>query len=378
MPIKNLNTILIKPTSWGCNLRCDYCFYLEKEEYYPGTLPEHRMSEETLEELVKQAYERNDPPLFAWQGGEPTMMGLPFFRRALELQRHYAEGRPVQNTIQTNGILIDEEWANFLRINKFLVGLSLDGKKPIHDAHRQDASGEGSWLKVQKAARLLMRKKVDVNALATVNAESVHKPEETYRFLKALGFTFMQFIPIVETDPEDPSKATDWSVDPEDYGRFLCRIFDLWVKDIDMEQLKAKISIRYFDSLLHTYLGKTPSDCTMIPECGVYLVVEHNGDVFPCDFFVKPELKLGNIHSGNLRTMLNSKKQTNFGRMKYDMVDECRTCPWLNQCHGGCLKDRYRDPRDRGRSHFCLSTKIFLEHADTKFQELANLYRKYY
>jgi uncharacterized protein len=375
---KHLNTILIKPTSWGCNLRCDYCFYLEKEQYYPGALPDHRMSEETLEEMIKQSYERPDPPIFAWQGGEPTMMGLPFFRKALELQHHYAEGRPVQNTIQTNGVLLDEEWANFLRNNKFLVGLSLDGKKPVHDAYRLDAAGEGSWLRVQKAARLLMRKKVEVNALATVNAESVHRPEETYRFLKALGFTFMQFIPIVETDPEDPSRSTDWSVDPEDYGRFLCRIFDLWKKDIDMDQLKAKISVRYFDSLLHSYLGNMPPDCAMMPECGVYLVVEHNGDVFPCDFYVQPDLRIGNIHSGNLRLMLNSNPQTNFGRMKFDMVDECRTCPWLKHCHGGCLKDRYRDPRDNGRSHFCRSTKIFLEHADPTFRELAKLYNRYY
>lgn len=375
---KSLNTILIKPTSWGCNLRCEYCFYLEKDQLYPGPLPEHRMTDDTLEELVKQAFERPAPPVFAWQGGEPTMMGLPFFQRALDLQRQFAEGRPVQNTIQTNGLLLDEDWANFLRTNKFLVGLSLDGKQPVHDTYRRDVAGEGSWLKVQKAALLLMRKKVEVNALSTVNAESVHRGRETYRFLKALGFTYMQFIPIVETDSADQSRSTEWSVNGTDYGRFLCDVFDEWKKDIDMERLHAKISIRYFDSLLHSYLGNRPPDCSMMNECGVYLVVEHNGDVYPCDFYVQQDLKLGNIHSGNMRLMLNSETQTQFGRMKSQFVNECRTCPWLSQCQGGCIKDRYRDPRDRGRSHFCEATKIFLSHADSTFKELAKLYKRYY
>lgn len=378
MQNKQLNTILIKPTSWGCNLRCEYCFYLEKEEYYPGSLPEHRMSEKTLEELIKQSYAALNPPLFAWQGGEPTMMGLPFFRKVIELQSYYSNGRPFQNTLQTNGTLLDEEWAVFLRQNNFLVGLSLDGKQGNHDRYRKDAKGEGSWIAVQKAARLLLRKKVAVNALATVNAESVHKAEETYRFLKGIGFTFMQFIPIVETDPNDPAKSAEWSVNPEDYGHFLCKIFDLWYKDIDMDKLKSKISIRYFDSLLQTYLGDRPAECTMMAECGVYLVAEHNGDIYPCDFFVDPEMKIGNIFSTGIHKLLNSEKQKNFGCEKQNMIDECHSCPWLMKCYGGCLKDRIRDPQDNGRSHFCVSTKIFLSHADKKFKEIAHRYKRYY
>ena len=366
---KKLSSVLIKPAGPDCNMACTYCFYLEKSGLFPGSKT-HRMSEDILEETVKQVLTQGEREVsFGWQGGEPTLMGLPFFRKAVEFQQHYGRGQVVGNGLQTNGLLINREWAEFLHDYKFLVGLSLDGPEHIHNRYRLMGNGKGSWSRVVEKARLLLEKDVATNALTVVNDFSVNFPEEIYAFHKSLGLNFMQFIPCLEPDPKDPSRVAPFSAPAEEYGRFLCRVFDLWLDDFD--GTVATTSIRFFDSLFHLYVDMPAPECTLLKECGVYVVVEHNGDVYACDFFVDPEWKLGNILSGRLIDMLNSAKQNGFGQLKSRLPEECRKCPWLRTCRGGCTKDRIHNPSNTELNHYCQSYKMFFEHADERFKELA-------
>lgn len=368
--MKPLNLLLVKPAGPDCNLDCAYCFYLDRSGRFPGAHP-HRMSDAVLEEMIRQAFSgRERQVAFVWQGGEPTLMGLPFFQRVVDLQRKHGNGKAVSNSLQTNGLLLDDAWAAFLKEYQFLVGLSIDGPQHVHDHYRIAKGGQGSWAGAVKAARLLLRHGVEVNALAVVTDHTARYPNEIYAFLKDLGLPFMQFIPCVETDPADPSHAATYSVSPEAYGRFLIRLFDLWQADfVDGE---PSTSIRYFDSVFHTYVGLDAPDCTLMKQCGVYAVVEHNGDVYACDFFVEPEWKLGNVMTHQLAGMLNSPRQDAFGALKADVPAVCTTCPWLRSCRGGCTKDRIRDPRDQGVSHFCESYKMFFAHADTRLRAMAS------
>jgi len=371
---KPLNSLLIKPSGPDCNLDCTYCFYLEKAEYFPKTQT-HRMSLAVLEELVKQSLRQSSPHMsFGWQGGEPTVMGLSFFKKAVQFQEHYGNGKTVGNGFQTNGILINQEWAKFLARYNFLVGLSLDGPDHIHDHYRFNKQGKGTWKKVNDKAKLLLDAGVATNALIVVNDYSVHYPEEIYAYHKALGLNYMQFIPCVETDSKDPATASSFSVSAESYGEFLNRIFDLWYADIT--DGVAATSVRYFDSVFHKYVGLSAPDCTLMKTCGEYLVVEHNGDVFSCDFFVEDRWKLGNVITHNLDEMLNSARQEEFGNMKSLLPEECISCEWLQKCQGGCTKDRIRDPQDNGSNHFCQSYKMFFAHADNKLQALAGQWKQ--
>ncbi|MFP4548605.1 MAG: anaerobic sulfatase maturase [Fidelibacterota bacterium] len=364
---KPLGFVLVKPSGPDCNLACNYCFYLEKEKLFEGK--KHRMSEEILEEMIKQAAEQAEGRFnFGWQGGEPTLMGLDFFKKAVELQKKYGKPNQFGNSLQTNGILLNEEWAEFLRDNRFLVGLSIDGKEHVHDEYRLNKNGEGTWQKVKEAAQLLLAKNVMANSLSVVNDYSVNYPEETYSFLKSLGFKHMQFIPIVES-AEDGQRAAPYSTSAEKYGQFLCKIFDLW--KADFKDGHPTISIRLFDAVFHKYVGMEAPECTLHEECGIYTVVEHNGDVYSCDFFVEPEWKLGNIMENDLLEMLNSEKQDKFGKLKKDLPKPCLNCEWLQYCHGGCTKDRIRDPRDENMTHFCEAYKMFYKHADKTFKKLA-------
>ena len=367
---KNLDSLLVKPAGPDCNLDCSYCFYLDRAGQFPGAAV-HRMSESVLEELVKQALQQGRSRLsFGWQGGEPTLAGLPFFQKAVDFQMKYGNGKTVGNGLQTNGILLDRPWANFLRKYNFLVGLSLDGPEHVHDHYRVFKGGQKSWSQVVDRAKMLLDEGVEVNALTVVNDYSVQFPDEIYSFHKDLGLNFMQFIPCVETDPSDPGRAAPFSVGAEPYGRFLMRLFDLWMADFDGSV--APTSVRFFDSLFHRYVGLTAPDCTLMQTCGVYVVVEHNGDVYACDFFVEPEWKLGNVMSGRLIDMLNSPLQSEFGKWKQDLPEKCLPCKWLRPCRGGCTKDRIRDPRDNNLNHFCESYMMFFEHSDSRLKALAS------
>jgi len=310
---------------------------------------------------------------FAWQGGEPTLAGLPFFKKVVDLQLKYCINKTVSNGLQTNGILLNKEWAKFLLEYNFLVGLSLDGPEHIHNHYRLTKGQKGSWKEVHAVAKMLLSQGVETNALTVVNDYSANFPEEIYKFHKELGLNFMQFIPCVENDPSNPAQAAPYSVSAKKYGEFLISVFDLWHSDI--KNGVAATSVRYFDSLFHKYINLTPPDCTLGKECGLYLVVEHNGNVYSCDFFVENDWKLGNIMDNGLNDMLNSKKQLDFGRLKASMPKECWSCKWLSKCYGGCTKDRQRDPSDNGSNHFCLSYKMFFEHADDKFKSLARQWR---
>ena len=371
---KPLESILVKPAGPDCNMACTYCFYLEKSGMFPG-IKTHRMSEEILEEMIKQVMGQSlEHVSFSWQGGEPTLIGLPFFKKAVEFQIKYGRNHVVGNGLQTNGILINRQWAEFLAEYKFLVGLSLDGSEHIHDHYRLMRNGKGSWTKVVDRARLLLDSGVEVNALAVVNDYSVGFPEEMYEFLKSIGLNYMQFIPCVETDPRHPEHSAPFTVPPEKYGEFLCTVFDSWLADFAND--RPSTSVRFFDSVFFHYAGLTPPECTLLEECGVYVVVEHNGDVYSCDFFVEPQWKLGNVMKDDLKSLLNSEKQNEFAKMKAELPEECQKCQWLNYCRGGCTKDRIHNPADRTVNYLCLSYKMFFQHADDRLKKLADEWRR--
>lgn len=262
---KILSSVLVKPAGPDCNLGCEYCFYLEKAGLFTET-KKHRMSLETLELFIRQTLQQTVGPVsFGWQGGEPTLMGLPFFRKIVEYQEHYGLGRSIGNGLQTNGLLIDEEWVKFLKEYNFLVGISLDGPEHIHDKYRKHVNGSPSWETVERNARLLIDDGVSVNVLTVVNDYSVKFPEDIYNYQKSLGFEYMQFIPVVESDPENPQKAADYSVGAQDYGKFLNTMFDLW--QADFKAGSATTSLRHFDSVFHSYVGLEAPECTLQQEC---------------------------------------------------------------------------------------------------------------
>lgn len=366
--MKGLTLLLVKPAGPDCNLDCSYCFYVQ---HGAAAQDAHRMSDPVLEEMIRQALSGREPHVsFVWQGGEPTLMGLPFYERVVALQQKYGRGKSVSNALQTNGLLLNSEWAAFLREYHFLVGLSIDGPEHVHDRYRRARGGQGSWQDVMDAARLLFAHGVEVNAIAVVTDHAAHYPEEIYAFHRSAGFGHMQYIPCVETDPHDPARAADFSVSAAAYGEFLIRMFDRW--RTDFVQGNATTSIRWFDSVFHAYVGLDAPECTLMQTCGVYLVVESNGDVYACDFFVRPEWRLGNLSTAPMRDMLNGATQARFGQWKADLPAACRSCPWLRMCRGGCTKDRIRDVRDEGVSHFCMSYKMFFEHADAPLRQLAS------
>ncbi|MFY9114100.1 MAG: anaerobic sulfatase maturase [Dethiobacteria bacterium] len=366
---KKLNFLLVKPAGPDCNMACTYCFYYHKADLF-GEAKRHLMNKETLEITTKQMLASADRPVtIAWQGGEPTLAGYSFFERAVALQEKYNCGFEVGNAFQTNGYLLNHKWSRFFKRHNFLVGLSLDGPEHVHDRYRMLADGRGSWRKVTDNLKILLDHGVAVNAMTVVNDYSVNFPEEIYAFHKEMGLVYMQFLPCVETDPADITSAAPFSVTAAAYGEFLCKLFDLWTADF--HDGIPQTSIRFFDSVMLSYMEQPPEECTFFDECGAYLVVEHNGDLYPCDFFVEPRLRLGNVHQDNMLEILNSVRQRNFGKNKVSVPENCRKCPWLKHCKGGCLKDRVRDPRDEGRNHFCRAQQIFFSYADNKLKELA-------
>ncbi|NJO16147.1 MAG: anaerobic sulfatase maturase [Thioploca sp.] len=376
--MNTLHSIIIKPIGSFCNLNCKYCFYLDKQHLYAGSPSTHKMDEPTLDKLIQQLFKCSNHPTFVWQGGEPTVMGLDFFRHAVALQKHYAKGRTFFNALQTHAMLLNEDWADFLKRENFLVGVSLDGPQHVHDCYRLDRQGHGTFHAVFENAKMLVQQEVPVNVLATITDYSVQYPEEIYQFFTDNGFIFMQFSPVVEPDFQHPHQAAPFSVTAKQYGHFLTKVFKCWHQDFDYRYLKQKTSVRFFDSLMHRYVGMVPDHCALQQKCNVYLVVEHNGDLFSCDFLVSAETRLGNLHEISLQQAFNSPAHIAFGLRKANYGEECRRCQWLKLCYGGCIKDRLHDPRDHEHNHFCESYQYFFERVDSQFKELADLYRRYY
>ncbi|MBF0395657.1 MAG: anaerobic sulfatase maturase [Desulfobacterales bacterium] len=373
-----LQSVLIKPVGSFCNLRCDYCFYLEKSLLYDSHPSKHLMTEKILEELIKNMFACTSSPTFIWHGGEPTLIGLNFFIKAVVYQKYYSNGKSFANAIQTNGMLLDDNWANFLRDENFLVGISIDGPKHLHDIYRKDNHGKGTFETVFEKAKMLLSKGVQVNILATVNNYSVKYITEIYNFFVKNGFNFMQFNPVVERDKTNPDFVASYSVKAKDYGRFLCELFDLWIADFDFKNLKQKTSIRFFDSLIRKFVGMTTDHCIFQKKCGNYLVCEHNGDIFSCDYLVSKDTYIGNLNEISLNDAFYSSSHIAFANQKAELGNECKNCKWIELCYGGCIKDRTSDPQDKGHNHFCISNQYFFKKAESRLKKLAMLYHIYY
>lgn len=390
--------IIAKPTGATCNLDCKYCYFLSKEILYPEST--FRMSEEVLNEYIKQLFELHDGAgvNINWQGGEPTLMGLEFFRHAMELiNKHKHPKIQITHTIQTNGTLLDAEWCKFFHLNGFLVGLSLDGPAEIHNTYRVDKAGKPTYEKVMRATRLLKQYRVDFNILCTVHAANARRPLEVYRFFRdKVKTAFIQFIPIVErVTPEIQEIAnkgwgeksndrplykqqgnlvTERSITAEQWGQFLIAIFDEWVRrDV------GNMFVQLFESSLVSWMDQPASLCVFGETCGTGLVLEHNGDVYSCDHFVEPDFYLGNIMEKHIRKLAVSEKHRKFGNDKFDMLPRyCLECPVLFACYGECPRNRFIQTPDGepGLNYLCPGYKSFFEHIDTPMKIMADLLQR--
>jgi len=371
---------MAKPSGSACNLQCDYCFFLKKEKLYPKS--NFRMSDEVHEAYIKQLLSAHQVPQItvAWQGGEPTLMGLDFFRRSLELQKkHQKPGTRIENTFQTNGVLLNEDWCRFFHDNSFLVGLSMDGPQELHDHYRKDRGGLGTFDRVVKAARLLQEHHVEFNILCTVNSNNADHPLRVYRFFRdELLAQYIQFIPVVERDNEsgfqEGSKVTDRSVRPAQWGRFLIEIFDEWLKrDV------GRTFVLNFDGALAGWLGLAGTVCIFGPTCGQGMALEHNGDLYSCDHFVEPNHYLGNILDRPMIDLAASDKQRRFGLDKRDSLPRyCKKCRFLAVCNGECPKNRLLETPDgeAGLNYLCEGYRAFFTHADRPMRIMAELLRR--
>ena len=366
--------VMLKPAGAHCNLACKYCYYLEKNKLYP-TAQRHLMSDEMLEQFTREYIEAQtmNQVLFTWHGGEPLLRSIDFYRKALSLQQKYAGGRHIDNIIQTNGTLLTDEWCEFFAQNHWLVGISIDGPQPDHDHYRLTAAGKPSWQKVMQGIKLLKKHGVEWNAMAVVNAYNVNHPLEFYRFFKENGCQFLQFTPIVERltrhedgrtlaslADKDEISLSEASVAPEQWGYFLCAIFDEWVrKDV------GKIFVEIFDCTLANWMGVSPGICAYSKECGHAGVMEHNGDVYSCDHFVFPEYKLGNIRDHSLIDMLYGEQQQEFSRLKHSSLPrQCKECDMEFACHGECPKNRFMKDKygDSGLNYLCPGYYHYYQH----------------
>jgi len=368
---------MAKPTGARCNLRCDYCFFLEKSELYPDS--DFRMTDEVMEAFIRQTIAAQQVPFvtLAWQGGEPTLMGLDFFRKALEVERGaLPRGWQVERTIQTNGTLLDDEWAAFLAANDILVGLSIDGPREIHDAYRHDGAGRPVFDRVEAAARLLQKHGAQFNVLCTVNAANQDRPLDVYRYFRdELGARYLQFIPIVEIDSAPaggrPGTVTDRSVSSAGYGEFLATIFQEWVRrDV------GEMFVQTFDGVLAAYVRGYSSLCVLRPTCGEGVALEHNGDVYSCDHFVDTPYLLGNIAQTPIGELVRSEQQLAFGEAKQKTLPlYCRECSFLFACNGECPKNRILIAPDGepGLNWLCEGLKLFFGRTDRHMRMLADL-----
>lgn len=387
---------MVKPTGPVCNLDCQYCYYLSKEDLL-GRQNGWRISDETLERFIQQYIEGQNykEVIFSWQGGEPTLLGLDFFRKVIALERKYCPSHMrCENDLQTNGTLLDEEWCEFLRENDFLVGLSIDGPRGLHDAYRKDSAGAGSFERVLRAARLSNKHRVKFTTLSCVNRLTAKHPLDVYRFLRSeVGAKRMQFIPIVEpksfrrTAPQHwppgqmpivgssaarpgtpDSVVEDWCVDPDDWGEFLCKVFDEWRR-----RDFGKIYVHYFDAAVETWMGRVNPLCTLAPMCGKGVALEHDGAVYACDHYVYPEYRLGNIREKRLAEMVLAPAQERFGTNKErTLPDACRQCEYEFACFGECPKNRFirTSEGEPGLNYLCSGWQRFWKHIDEPIQKI--------
>ena len=377
--------VMAKPIGPICNLDCKYCFYLEKEALYPQ-VEKWAMRDEVLESYIRQFIEAHEAPVinFAWQGGEPTLLGVDYFRRVVELEKRYANGKEIRNAFQTNGVLLNDEWAELFRENQFLIGISVDGPRELHNAYRVDKGGQPTFDRVMRGIETLKRNKVEFNTLTTVHRANADHPLEVYRFLRENGSGFMQFIPIVERiahqvtseglklispDFSGAAGVAPWSVDPRQFGRFLCAIFDEWVRrDV------GRTFVQLFDVSLEMWMGMEASLCIFRRQCGSALAIEHSGDLYSCDHFVYPENRLGNIMESPLAALVDTEQQKHFGEAKESALPKyCRECDVRFACNGECPKHRFTKTPDgeAGLNYLCAGYKMFFHHVDPYMRFMA-------
>ena len=368
--------VMLKPAGSLCNLRCKYCYYLEKDKLYKQC-KNHVISDELLEKFIKEYIEAQTTPqvLFTWHGGETLMRPISFYKRALELQRIYGCGRQIDNCIQTNGTLLTDEWCQFFKDNNFLVGVSIDGPQEFHDEYRRTATNKPTFVKVMNGINLLNKHGVEWNALAVVNDYNADYPLEFFRFFKQIGCKYIQFSPIVERVVKREDGLTlapgmqggdaglaDFSITPEQWGNFLCTIFDEWVHNDVGEYF-----VQLFDATLANWVGQAPGVCILAEECGHAGVMEFNGDVYSCDHFVYPEHLLGNLHTKTITEMMYSDQQNKFAKMKKQMLpQQCKECKFLFACHGECPKNRFLNDKygNYGLNYLCKGYRQFFEHVE--------------
>ena len=352
-PTPRISSLLIKPASAVCNLDCAYCFYLDREADPYQALPARRMSLETLERLVDTYLFYSYPEsVFAFQGGEPTLAGLPFFMKLVELQQQYGrDGQTVGNSLQTNGMLLDQDWCNLFRTYDWLLGVSLDGPEEVNDLYRFNKQGRGTWKRVIQSVELLQKNNLEFNILCVLSQANVGRPQELYRFFRGLGIGHLQFIPLAEFDQQ--GNPLPFTISSEQYGRFLCELFDLWWPD------RRKVRIRLFDNIAEALAGQKPGNCTMHETCDSYVVVEYNGDVYPCDFFVESSWKLGNVLLDSWPEIARRTRRYSFASKKTLAHPECQACQYRSICHGGCPKLRH-GPHGRFEDldYFCQAYKM--------------------
>lgn len=384
--------IMIKPAGSLCNLDCHYCYYLDKSEIYGGKEP--RMSYEILETTIREYIKANEvnEVTFNWHGGEPLVLGLDFYKKAIELERKYAGGKVIHNTIQTNGTLVTREWADFFAANKFLVGISIDGPAEIHDKYRKDKGGLPTFDKVIKGVTLLSRSGVEFNTMSTINRAGAGRGLDVYLFLKSIGSKYMQFMPVVEhvkypldakgkplknarpfiVNPSAPgAQLAQWSTNDMDFGRFMCDIFDYWVRN-DV----GRYFVNLFDSTLARWLGASPGTCAYAETCGGNSIIEHNGDLYPCDHFVYPEYRLGNIMQDNLKELMLSEAQVKFGLDKRNALpSKCLRCQWRFACTGECPKHRFSKTQngETGLNALCEGYRLFFRHTEPYMDKMKEL-----
>ena len=375
--------VLSKPTGAICNLDCSYCFFLDKEELYPGS--KFRMTDEVLETYIRQLIEAHKTPevTVAWQGGEPTLMGVDFFRKAIAYQEKYRKpGMTFENTLQTNGTLLNDEWCEFFKENNYLIGLSLDGPRELHDANRVDKKGGPTFDRVMRGLRLLQKHGVEYNILTTVNRVNSQHPLEVYRFLRdEVKTTWIQFIPVVERINEDGktlyqqgTTVSENSVLPEQFGNFLTTIFDEWVrKDV------GKIFVQTFEAAVRSWLNMPTGMCFFSPTCGSGVALEHNGDLYSCDHFVEPDYLLGNIQENSMAELVGSDRQFKFGQDKLNTLPKyCQQCEVRFACHGECPKHRFIHTPDGepGLNYLCAGYKHFFTHIDEPLKIMVDLFNQ--
>jgi uncharacterized protein len=362
----NTLSFLIKPASYLCNLDCSYCFYKKTETIYPDK--KAFMPDETVEVLIQKALGYGAPMnSFCWQGGEPTLLGVDFYQKVVELQnRNRQTDQMVENSLQTNGLLLDNAWCDVLTQHHILVGLSLDGPREIHDRHRTSSNGKGSFQKVLHKVDLLRKHNVEFNILTLLTDANIRQPDELYTFFRSHDFNWLQFIPCFEHDPHT-GDALPYTIKGADLGKFYCRMFDLWIKDGF-----PYVSVRLFEDILIYMLDGVHTACCWNNRCDSYIVVEHNGDCYPCDFFVDPDWKLGNICEDSLEAIMGSPLRDKFARMKSDIPHQCEDCRWKSFCNADCTRYRMNASGIYDRqSEFCVAWKMLLEHIQPRAGELA-------